>query len=346
MIAIILLLILVIAVILPNVRIVPQEHTFVIERLGKYRTTWEAGLHVKIPLIDRVSKKISLKEQVMDFPPQPVITKDNVSVDVDSIVFSKVFDSRLYTYGVEDAVFGLENLSATTLRNIIGDMELDKLLSSREEINAKMRSILDDATDKWGLKVTRVEIKNIDPPLDITEAMTRQMKAEREKRQTVLEAEAHKESVERRAEGDKHAAILNAQAEKAARIAIAEGEAESIKLVYQAQAEGLEALKNAKIDSGVLSLKGLDALRDVANGTATKIYIPTDLMNAVGSFGLISESLGIGDAEIINKEPKKAAPLPEDPCLKKTSTEESKSASATAQKIRAEMENTRRGATL
>lgn len=336
------LFVIIIAIIVANVRIVPQEHTFVIERLGRYHSTWEAGLHVKIPVIDKISKKISLKEQVMDFPPQPVITKDNVSVDVDSIVFSKVFDSRLYTYGVEDAVFGLENLSATTLRNIIGDMELDKLLSSREEINEKMRNILDEATDKWGLKVTRVEIKNIDPPTDITEAMAKQMKAEREKRQTVLEAEAHKESVERRAEGDKQAAILNAQAEKEARIAIAEGEAESIKLVYEAQAKGLEALKNAKIDKGVLSLKGLDALRDVANGTATKIYMPTDLMNAVGTFGLIGESLGIGDATEIDKTPKPNASPAVDPCLKDTATNESKIASAKAAEIRSKMEESRK----
>lgn len=230
----IILIVLVIILLIRNIRIVPQEHAFVIERLGKFKTVWFAGIHVKIPFIDSIVNKISLKEQVFDFPPQPVITKDNVSVKVDSVVFSKVFDPQKYTYGIENAIAGLQNLSATTLRSIIGGMELDTTLSSREEINTKMEMILDQATDPWGLKVTRVELKNIDPPAEIEEVMTKQMRAERERRQTVLEAQAHQESVVSRAEGDKKAKVLAAEAEKEAKIALAQGEAESIRLIYEA----------------------------------------------------------------------------------------------------------------
>lgn len=298
------------ALVVDCITIVPQEYAYVIEFLGKYSKTWQAGLHFKIPLLERVASKVSLKEQTFDFPPQNVITKDNVTITVDSVVYSRVFDPRLYTYGIENAMYGLENLAATTLRSILGEMELDSTLSSRAEINAKMESILDEATDKWGLKVTRVEIKNIDPPMDIQEAMTKQMKAEREKRQVILEAQAHQESVRTRAEGDKAAKIMAAEAERDAKIAVAEGEAKRIQLVYEAQAKGLEALKNANIDQSVLRLKGIDALKDVADGRATKIFMPTDLQNVVSVIGTIGETLGIGDSESIDKSPKEK-PAPE-----------------------------------
>ena len=240
MVFLIILLVLILILFFTNVRIVPQAKAYVIERLGKYKTTWEAGLRVKMPLIDRVAKIVSLKEQVLDFPPQPVITKDNVVMQIDSVVFCKVFDPALFTYGVENPMSGLQNLSATTLRSIIGEMELDQTLTSREEINGKMQAVLDDATDQWGIKVTRVEIKNINPPREIEEVMTKQMRAERERRQTVLEAQAHQEAVVSRAEGDKKAKILSAEAERDAQIALAEGKAKSIRLVYEAEAAGIE----------------------------------------------------------------------------------------------------------
>ena len=229
---IIALVVIILVLVLPNVRIVPQQAVYVIERLGKYQASWEAGIHVKIPVLDRIVKKISLKEQVLDFPPQPVITKDNVTMRIDSVVFAKVFDPKLYTYGVEDPIFGLQNLSATTLRNIIGDMELDQTLTSRDEINGRLQTILDEATDAWGLKVTRVELKNITPPKEIEDVMTTQMRAERERRQTVLEAQAHQESVVSRAEGDKKAKILAAEAEKEARIAEASGQVARFNAMY------------------------------------------------------------------------------------------------------------------
>lgn len=263
----IIILVIILALILPNVRIVPQQTVYVIERLGKYQASWEAGIHVKIPILDRIVKKISLKEQVLDFPPQPVITKDNVTMRIDSVVFAKVFDPKLYTYGVEDPIFGLQNLSATTLRNIIGDMEL----------------------------------KNITPPKEIEEVMTTQMRAERERRQTVLEAQAHQESVVSRAEGDKRAKILAVEAEKEAQIALAEGRAKSIELVYQAEAEGLKLLNDANPNGNVLKLKGIDALKQVSNGQATKIYMPTDIMNSVATLGVTGEALGIGDKTPIKK---------------------------------------------
>jgi len=342
MIAILIILALVIAILIRNVRIVPQEHAYVIERLGKFRTVWYAGLHIKIPFIDSIVNKISLKEQVFDFPPQPVITKDNVSVKVDSVVFSKVFDPQKYTYGIESPVAGLQNLSATTLRSIIGGMELDTTLSSREQINAQMESILDEATDPWGLKVTRVELKNIDPPKEIEEVMTKQMRAERERRQTVLEAQAHQESVVSRAEGDKKAKVLAAEAEKEAKIALAQGEAESIRLVYEAQADGLEKLKEAHIDEGVLKLKGLEALRDVADGRATKIYMPTDLSGIISTLGIVSESLGIGDASKIDTSEKPVPAGSVDPCIREGSSSVSREAAASGQKIKADLEGRRK----
>lgn len=279
-----------IALIVTNIVIVPQEHAYILEFLGKYKTTWAAGLHVKIPIVERIVKKISLKEQVLDFPPQPVITKDNVSVSIDSVVFAKVFDPRLYTYGVENPIAGLQNLSATTLRNIIGSMELDQTLTSRDKINAQMEAILDEATDKWGIKVTRVELKNITPPREIEEVMTKQMRAERERRQTVLEAQAHQEAVVSRAKGDKEAKVLAAQAEKEARIALAEGEAEAIRKVAEAEAQGLNYLKQANADEKVLKLKGLEALKSVADGNATKIFMPSDLSGLVSTLGIMGES--------------------------------------------------------
>lgn len=301
------LTVIVLVLVIANIVIVPQGHSYVIEHLGKFKTTWQAGLHVKIPILERIVKRISLKEQVLDFPPQPVITKDNVTMQIDSVVFMRVFDPQLYTYGVENPISGLQNLSATTLRNIIGDMELDQTLTSRETINGRMQAILDEATDQWGIKVTRVEIKNIQPPKEIEEVMTKQMRAERERRQTVLEAQAHQEAVVSRAEGDKRAKILAAEAERDAQVALAEGKARATLLVYQAEADGLEKLKNANISEAVLRLKGLDALKTVADGKASKIYMPTDIAGAVSSLGLVGEALGIGNdkAESSEKKPER-----------------------------------------
>lgn len=334
----IILLIVVLVLVCVNIRIVPQGYVFVIEHLGKYKTSWQAGLHVKVPFIERVVKTISLKEQVLDFPPQPVITKDNVTMQIDSVVFMKVFDPGLYTYGVENPIAGLQNLSATTLRNIIGEMELDQTLTSRETINGKMQVILDEATDQWGIKVTRVEIKNIQPPKEIEEVMTKQMRAERERRQTVLEAQAHQEAVVSRAEGDKKAKILAAEAERDAQIALAEGKAKSIELVYEAEAQGLEALKNANVSETVLRLKGIEALKEVSDGRATKIYMPSDIAGLVSTLGLAGEALGIGDATKIDtsKKPEKKPEL--DPCIKETTSEEGKAAAAYTQAVNAALE--------
>lgn len=308
------LLILIIALVVCNIKIVNQGYAYVIETLGKYSGTWYEGLHVKIPFIQTVVRKTSLKEQVLDFPPQSVITKDNVTMKIDSVVFMQVFDPKLFTYGVENPISGLQNLSATTLRSIIGEMELDQTLSSREEINNKMQAILDNATDQWGIKVTRVEIKDITPPHEIEEVMTKQMKAERERRQTVLEAQAHKEAVVSRAQGDKEAKVLAAEAERAAQIALAEGKAKSIELVYQAEANGIKELKKAGIDDSILKLRSIEALKVVADGRATKIYMPTDLAKSVSSLGLVQESLGIGDAMKIDMSEKEKTHLDEDVC--------------------------------
>ncbi len=297
-----------------SIRIVPQASAFVIERLGKFKTVWEAGLHFKIPVIDQVVRRVSLKEQVLDFPPQPVITKDNVTVNLDSVVFCKVFDPRLYTYGVENPIAGLQNLSATTLRNIVGELELDQLLTSRDAINQKLQAILDTATDPWGIKVTRVELKNIKPPAEIEEVMTKQMRAERERRQTVLEAQAHQEAVVSRAKGDKEAKVLAAQAERDAQIALAEGRAKSIEMVYNAEAEGIKRLKEAQIDSNVIRWNGIKALKDVADGRATKIFMPSDLASIVSSLGVIGEALGVGDSTAVDTSAKKKAAASDDCC--------------------------------
>lgn len=306
--------ILVIIFLAVSLRIVPQASAFVIERLGKFKTVWGAGLHMRIPILDTIAKRVSLKEQVLDFPPQPVITKDNVTVNLDSVVFCKVFDPKLYTYGVENPIAGLQNLSATTLRNIVGELELDQLLTSRDAINQKLQSILDIATDPWGIKVTRVELKNIQPPREIEEVMTKQMRAERERRQTVLEAQAHQEAVVSRAKGDKEAKVLAAQAERDAQIALAEGRAKSIELVYNAEAEGIRRLKDAEIDSNVLRWNGIKAMKDVADGRATKIFMPTDLASIVSSLGVIGESLGVGDSTAIDKNARPAKAAEDDCC--------------------------------
>ena len=275
----IVILILVIVFICLNVKIVPQAKGYVVERIGSYYKTWSNGLHFMIPFIDRISNKVSLKEIVKDFPPQPVITKDNVTMHIDTVVYFQITDPKLYTYGVEQPLNAIENLTATTLRNIIGELELDQTLTSRDLINGKMCSILDEATDPWGIKVNRVEVKNIIPPRDIQEAMEKQMRAERERREKILQAEGEKKSSILIAEGEKESAILRAEANKESQIRIAEGEAEALLKLKQAEAEGIRLLKEAKADQSVLTLKSLEAVKDLANGEATKIIVPSDLQN-------------------------------------------------------------------
>ncbi len=333
------ILVIIIVILCANLRIVPQAEAFVIERLGKYRATWGAGLHVKVPFIERVARRVTMKEQVLDFPPQPVITKDNVTMQIDSVVFCKVFDPQLYTYGVESPISGLQNLAATTLRNIIGEMELDQTLTGRDAINGRMQAVLDEATDPWGIKVTRVEIKNIQPPPEIEQIMTKQMRAERERRQTVLEAQAHQEAVVSRAEGDKRAKILAAEAERDAQIALAEGRARSIKMVYEAEAQGLEALKNANVSETVLRLKGIEALKDVADGRATKIFMPTDVTKTVSSLGVIGEALGIGDSTEIDKSEKPHEEAKEDYCCDDVTGNVSAEAALTGASIEQDIAN-------
>ncbi|MBQ8532093.1 MAG: SPFH/Band 7/PHB domain protein [Clostridia bacterium] len=312
---VILILVILLIIIIPNVRIVPQAHEYVIEFLGKYKTTWEAGLHVKIPFIERISKKITLKEQVLDSPPQPVITRDNVTMRIDTVVYFRIFDAKLYTYGVVNPINALENLTATTLRNIVGELELDGTLTSRDTINEKMTAILDDATDQWGMKVNRVELKNIIPPEEIQSAMEKQMKAERDRRETLLQAEGHKAAAITRAEGDKQAMILAAEGERDARIARAEGEAKAIYLAKKAEADGLRALKEAGVDSAVLELKKYEALVNMANGTASKLIIPTDAVNTVTNNSIFTETTGLGDTT--KPAPKPAKPSKPDPCCDK-----------------------------
>lgn len=290
MIYIIIALIVILAIlIIANIRIVPQSQAYVIERLGGYHSTWNVGLHVKMPFIDRMANKMSLKEKVFDFPPQPVITKDNVTMMIDTVVYFQITDPKLYTYGVEKPINALENLSATTLRNIIGELELDESLTSRDVINTKMRSILDEATDPWGIKVNRVEVKNIEPPQAIREAMEKQMKAERERREQILIAEGHKQSAILEAEGKKQAMILEAEAQKEAAIQKAKGEAEAIKDVQEAKAAGLKMLKDVNMDETVLKLRSLEAFEAASNGQATKIIIPSDIQNMAGLVTAISE---------------------------------------------------------
>ncbi|MBR4942146.1 MAG: SPFH/Band 7/PHB domain protein [Clostridia bacterium] len=295
-----------------SAKIVPQATEFVLERLGKYHKTWGAGLHFRIPVIDRIAKKVTLKEQVLDSPPQPVITKDNVTMQIDTVVYFKVFDAKLFTYGAVNPISALSNLTATTLRNIVGELELDDTLTSRDTINGKMTEILDSATDQWGIKVNRVELKNIIPPAEIQNAMEKQMKAERDRRETLLEAEGHKAAVITRAEGDKQAMILAAEGERDARIARAEGEAKAILLAKEAEADGLAALKNAGVDLAVLELKKYEALIAMSNGTAAKIIVPTDAVDMTKANVIFSETTGLGSTT--DSAPKPAPKKPVDPC--------------------------------
>ena len=290
------LLALVLLLIFTNIRIVPQASQYVIEFLGKYKTTWSAGLHVKIPFLERISKRITLKEQVLDSPPQPVITKDNVTMQIDTVVYYRIFDAKLYTYGVVNPVNALANLTATTLRNLVGELELDGTLTSRDTINGKMTAILDEATDQWGIKVGRVELKNIIPPKEIQMAMEKQMKAERDRRETLLQAEGHKAAAITRAEGEKRAAVLAAEGERDACIARAEGEAKAVLLARQAEADGIRMLREAGADPAVLELKKYDALVRMADGRASKIIVPTDAVQTVTRDVLFSEASGLGDA--------------------------------------------------
>ena len=294
--AIIVLLVIAAILVASCVKVVPQANAYILERLGGYQTTWEVDIHWKWPIIDRVAKKVLLKEQVVDFAPQPVITKDNVTMQIDTVVYFQITDPKLYTYGIEDPINAIENLTATTLRNIIGELELDQTLTSRDIINAKMRSILDEATDPWGIKVNRVEVKNILPPRDIQEAMEKQMRAERERREKILQAEGEKKSSILIAEGEKESAILKAEAHKEAQIKMAEGEAEAMLKLKKAEADGIKLLKEAKADSSVLTLKSYEALEKVANGQSTKIIVPSNLQN-VATIGTVID-------EMINKKEK------------------------------------------
>ena len=294
------LVVLVVIVICSSIRVVPQAHTYVIERLGTYKTTWSAGLHLKTPFIDKVAHHISMKEQVVDFAPQPVITKDNVTMRIDTVVFFQITDPKLFAYGVEKPIMAIENLTATTLRNIIGELELDQTLTSRETINTKMRATLDEATDPWGIKVNRVELKNIIPPAAIQDAMEKQMKAERERREQILIAEGEKKSAILRAEGQKESLILSAEAEKQsailkaeaakeATIRRAEGEAEAILKVQQANADGIKFLNEAAPDQAVLTLKSLEAFAKAADGKATKLIIPSEISGIAGLASSLTE---------------------------------------------------------
>ena len=309
------LLVIILVIIAFGIRIVPQGYVYVIEFLGKYHATWQAGIHVMIPFLQRVSKKVSLKEQVADFPPQDVITKDNVIMKIDTVVYFKVQDPKLYAYGAERPILALENLTATTLRNLVGELELDQTLTSRDNINSKMRVILDEATDPWGIKVGRVELKNIIPPEEIQRSMEKQMKAERDRRETLLEAEGHKQASITRAEGDKQALVLKAEAERDAAIARATGQAESIRLVYEAEARGIEMLKEANMDERVLLIKKLEALEKLGNGRATKIVVPTELAGAAADLTFKTEMLGFGNnTPIDTTAPKASKAKKEDPC--------------------------------
>ena len=296
----IIIILLIVYIVTSCVRIVPQAQAYVIERLGAYNGTWSVGMHFKVPFIDRVAKKVLLKEQVVDFAPQPVITKDNVTMRIDTVVYYQITDPKLYAYGVDNPIMAIENLTATTLRNIIGDLELDSTLTSRETINTKMRATLDEATDPWGIKVNRVELKNIIPPTEIQNAMEKQMKAERERREailraegekksSILRAEGHKESMILEAEAEKEAAILNAEAKKEATILEAEGQAEAILKVQRATADGLRAIREAGADEAVIKLKSLEAFEKAADGKATKIIIPSEIQNLAGLVTSIKE---------------------------------------------------------
>ena len=278
-----------IGLLVTNIRIVPQARAYVVERLGAYHGTWQVGLHFKVPLIDKISRKVSLKEKVIDFPPQPVITKDNVTMEIDTVIYFQITDPKLYTYGVESPMDAIENLTATTLRNIIGELELDESLTSREHINSKIRLVLDEATDPWGIKINRVEVKNITPPRDIQTAMEKQMRAERERREAILIAEGEKKSAILIAEGQKEAAILEAEAKKQTAIKEAEGQSQAILMINQATADGLKLIKDAQLDDAVIKLKSLEAFQKAADGQATKIIIPSEIQGIAGLAASVKE---------------------------------------------------------
>jgi regulator of protease activity HflC (stomatin/prohibitin superfamily) len=296
MFVIVVLVVFVLAVIIANIKIVPQAHAYVVERLGAFHASWGTGLHVKIPFLDRIAKKVSLKEQVIDFPPQPVITKDNVTMQIDTVVYFQITDPKLYAYGVENPISAIENLSATTLRNIIGEMELDHTLTSRDVINSKIRVILDEATDPWGIKVNRVELKNIIPPAEIQDSMEKQMKAERERRAKILDAEGEKRSAILIAEGQKESAVLRAEAIKETKIREAQGEAEAILSVQKAMADAIRLMNEAAPSDQVIALKSLEAFEKAADGKATKIIIPSNIQSLAG----LATSL----KELVSEDPK------------------------------------------
>ncbi len=282
LIPILVIVVLIILLFISSIRIVPQANAYVIERLGAYNGTWQVGLHMKVPLIDKVANKVSLKEHVLDFDPQPVITKDNVKMEIDTVIYFQITDPKLYTYGVASPMAAIENLTATTLRNIIGDLELDQTLTSRDLINAKMRTVLDEATDAWGIKINRVEVKNIMPPADIQDAMEKQMRAERERREAIIRAEGQKRSAILVAEGNKEATILEAEAKKQAAIKTAEGEAEVIRMINQATADAIRMLVESKPTREIIALKSLESFEQVADGKSTKIIIPSDIAGLAG----------------------------------------------------------------
>lgn len=285
----IILILIILVLVIANIKIVPQAHAYILERLGGYNSTWGVGLHVKIPFIDKIASKVSLKEHVVDFPPQPVITKDNVTMQIDTVVYYQITDPKLYTYGVERPMMAIENLTATTLRNIIGDLELDETLTSRDTVNTTMRSILDEATDPWGIKINRVELKNIMPPMEIQNAMERQMKAERERRESILRAEGEKKSAVLTAEGEKESAILRAEAKKEAAIREAEGNAEAILKVQTAVAEGIKRINEANPSDAYIAIKSLESFEKAADGKATKIIIPSNIQGIAGLAASIKE---------------------------------------------------------
>ena len=289
LVVILVLIAIAIGLLVTNIRIVPQARAYVVERLGAYHGTWQVGLHFKVPLIDKISRKVSLKEKVIDFPPQPVITKDNVTMEIDTVIYFQITDPKLYTYGVESPMDAIENLTATTLRNIIGELELDESLTSREHINSKIRLVLDEATDPWGIKINRVEVKNITPPRDIQTAMEKQMRAERERREAILIAEGEKKSAILISEGQKEAAILEAEAKKQTAIKEAEGQSQAILMINQATADGLKLIKDAQLDDAVIKLKSLEAFQKAADGQATKIIIPSEIQGIAGLAASVKE---------------------------------------------------------
>ena len=285
------LIIILVIVFILNIRVIPQTHAYIIERLGGYHTTWEVGIHFKLPFLDRIAKKVNLKEQVVDFKPQAVITEDNVTMQIDTVVFYQITDPKMYAYGVENPMMAIENLTATTLRNIIGDLELDETLTSRDTINTQMRSVLDEATDPWGIKINRVELKNIIPPTEIQNAMERQMKAERERRESILRAEGEKKSAILVAEGEKESAILRAEAKKQAAIRESEGKAEAIVKVQTAVAEGIRRINEASPSQGYLAIKSLEAFEKAADGKATKLIIPSNIQGLAGLAASVKDIL-------------------------------------------------------